>query len=111
MGQNPSHMSAATKTATTSRAAKPDATPHDPGPDSAEERLQYYASQFPLVEVDSTYYALPFPRMAELWRERTPPDFVFDVKAHALMTGQPTEVKRLPKFIRDELPEELREKS
>ena len=81
------------------------------GADTAEERLQYYASQFPLVEVDSTYYALPFPRMAELWRDRTPPDFVFDIKAHALMTGQPTEVKRLPKFIRDELPEELREKS
>src|SRR5688500_15107046 len=81
------------------------------GADSAEERLQYYASQFPLVEIDSTYYALPFPRMAELWRDRTPPDFVFDVKAHALMTGQPTEVKRLPKFIRDELPAELAAKS
>ena len=74
------------------------------GADSAEERLQYYASQFPLVEVDSTYYALPFPKMAELWRDRTPPDFVFDVKAHALMTGQPTETKRLPKTIREELP-------
>jgi uncharacterized protein YecE (DUF72 family) len=81
------------------------------GVESAEERLQYYASQFPLVEVDSTYYALPFPRMAELWRERTPPDFMFDVKAHALMTGQPTEVKRLPKTIREELPAELQEKA
>ena len=77
------------------------------GVDSAEERLQYYASQFPLVEVDATYYALPFPKMAELWRDRTPPDFMFDVKAHALMTGQPTEVKRLPKVLRDELPPEL----
>ena len=81
------------------------------GADSAEERLQYYASQFPLVEVDSTYYALPFPKMAELWRERTPPDFVFDIKAHALMTGQPTEVKRLPKMLREELPAELKEKA
>ncbi len=81
------------------------------GADSAEERLQYYASQFPLVEVDSTYYALPFPRLAELWRDRTPPDFVFDVKAHALMTGQPTEVKRLPKSIREELPSELQDKA
>ncbi len=67
------------------------------GADTAEERLQYYASQFPLVEIDATYYALPVARVAELWRERTPPDFVFDVKAHALMTGQPTETKRLPK--------------
>jgi uncharacterized protein YecE (DUF72 family) len=75
--------------------------------DTADERLQYYASRFPLVEVDATYYALPARRTAELWRERTPPDFTFDVKAHALMTGQPTETKRLPKVIRDELPPEI----
>ncbi|CAN5677855.1 DUF72 domain-containing protein [soil metagenome] len=75
--------------------------------DTAEERLQYYASQFPLVEVDATYYALPARRTAELWRDRTPPDFTFDVKAHALMTGQPTETKRLPKVLRQELPAEL----
>jgi uncharacterized protein YecE (DUF72 family) len=77
------------------------------GADSAESRLQYYASQFPLVEIDATYYALPNARTAELWRDRTPPDFVFDVKAHALMTGQPTETKRLPKSIREALPPEL----
>jgi uncharacterized protein YecE (DUF72 family) len=80
------------------------------GADTAEERLQYYASQFPLVEIDATYYALPVARVSELWRERTPPDFVFDVKAHALMTGQPTETKRLPKVLREELPPELAEK-
>jgi uncharacterized protein YecE (DUF72 family) len=80
------------------------------GVTSAEERLQYYASQFPLVEVDATYYALPARRTAELWRERTPPDFIFDVKAHALMTGQPTETARLPKAIRQELPAEVANK-
>jgi uncharacterized protein YecE (DUF72 family) len=80
------------------------------GVDTAEQRLQYYASQFPLVEVDATYYALPAPRTAELWRDRTPPDFVFDIKAHALLTGQPTEVKRLPKVLRQELPAELQAK-
>ena len=80
------------------------------GTTTAEERLQYYASQFPIVEVDATYYALPARRMAELWLERTPPHFTFDVKAHALMTGQPTEVKRLPRALRDELPDELAEK-
>src|SRR3954471_9174044 len=81
------------------------------GADTAEERLQYYASQFPLVEIDATYYALPVARVSQLWRERTPPDFVFDVKAHALMTGQPTETRRLPKVIRDELPPELAAKA
>ena len=80
------------------------------GADSAEERLNYYANQFPLVEVDATYYALPARRTAELWVERTPPDFTFDVKAHAVMTTQPTETKRLPKDIREALPEELKAK-
>ena len=62
------------------------------GLSTAEERLRYYASQFPVVEVDATYYALPSKRTSESWVERTPEDFVFDIKAHALMTGQPTEV-------------------
>src|SRR6185503_2509706 len=80
------------------------------GADSAEERLQYYASRFPVVEVDATYYALPARRTAELWVQRTPPDFTFDIKALALMTGQPTETKRLPKDLRTALPAEVAEK-
>jgi len=81
------------------------------GADSAEERLTFYAETFPIVEIDATYYALPSARVAEAWVARTPPDFVFDAKAHALMTGQPTETKRLPKDIRAALPEELAAKS
>ncbi|HEX6536309.1 MAG TPA: DUF72 domain-containing protein [Gemmatimonadaceae bacterium] len=84
---------------------------YPPGVDSPEDRLRYYASRFSLVEVDSTYYALPARRMAELWRERTPAHFTFDVKAHALMTGQPSEVRRLPPELRDELPPSLAEKT
>ena len=80
------------------------------GSETAEERLHHYASTFPVVEVDATYYALPVARTAELWVERTPPDFTFDIKAHALMTGQGTETKRLPKMIRDELPDDLKAK-
>ena len=45
--------------------------------------------------------------MAELWTERTPVDFVFTVKAHALMTGQPSEVNRLPRDVQDMLPAAL----
>ena len=81
------------------------------GADSAEERLQFYASRFPIVEVDATYYSLPARRTAELWVERTPPDFTFDIKAHALMTGQPTETKRLPKDLREALPGEVAAKA
>jgi uncharacterized protein YecE (DUF72 family) len=80
------------------------------GLNTAEERLRYYSSQFPVVEVDSTYYALPNKRTSESWVERTPKDFIFDIKAHALMTGQPTELSRLPKAIKEELPSELTEK-
>ncbi|HET7646045.1 MAG TPA: DUF72 domain-containing protein [Candidatus Limnocylindria bacterium] len=80
---------------------------YPPDADTAEERLVYYANQFPIVEVDATYYALPSRRTGELWLERTPPDFTFDIKAHALMTGQPSEVKRLPKDLRESLPPEL----
>ena len=81
------------------------------GSDTAEERLQYYASTFPVVEVDATYYALPAERTAQLWVDRTPPDFTFDIKAHALMTGQGTETKRLPKAIREALPDEMKAKA
>jgi len=83
---------------------------YPPGASSAEDRLRFYASRFPVVEVDSTYYALPNKRTSEAWVERTPKGFVFDIKAHALMTGQPTEVNRLPKAIKEELPSELKEK-
>jgi uncharacterized protein YecE (DUF72 family) len=80
------------------------------GVSSSEDRLRYYASQFSTVEVDSTYYSLPERAIASLWAERTPADFVFHVKAHALMTGQPTEVARLPEPLIDALPAALAEK-
>ena len=80
------------------------------GVSSSEDRLRYYASQFPTVEVDSTYYSLPERAIATLWAERTPDDFVFHVKAHALMTGQPTEVVRLPEPLIEALPKALAEK-
>jgi len=54
---------------------------YPPDVHSAEGRLRYYATQFPVVEVDSSYYGLPSERNASLWVERTPDGFVFDVKA------------------------------
>ena len=80
---------------------------YPPGTSSAEDRLRYYASQFPVVEVDSTYYSLPVRATAALWASRTPPGFSFHVKAHALLTGQPTEVARLPQALVAELPPAL----
>ena len=74
------------------------------GVDTPEDRLRFYASRFPLVEIDSSYYGLPVRRNSELWAARTPDGFTFDIKAYALMTGHPTEVARLPKALREALP-------
>ncbi len=69
--------------------------------------MRFYATQFSLVEVDATYYALPARSNAERWVERTPPDFVFNVKAYAALTGHPIDVARLPKDLRASLPDRL----
>jgi uncharacterized protein YecE (DUF72 family) len=74
------------------------------GVSTPEARLRYYASRFSLVEADVGFYAIPDRAMTERWVERTPAGFVFDVKAHALMTGHATDVARLPRIIRDALP-------
>lgn len=70
---------------------------------SAEERLRYYASRFPMVEVDSSYYALPSARNSALWVERTPATFTFNVKAFRLFTGHQTPAAALPKDVAAEL--------
>src|SRR5262252_69020 len=65
-----------------------------------EKRLRYYARQFPLVEVDATYYALPAGQTATLWAARTPAAFTFNVKAFSLFTQHPTPVAALPTDLR-----------
>lgn len=67
---------------------------------TAEKRLAYYARQFPLVEVDATYYAPPAEATARLWAQRTPPEFTFNIKAFSLLTGHPTRVAALPADLR-----------
>ena len=74
------------------------------GCNSAEARQRYYASVFPIVEVDSSYYAMPNASYSALWVERTPPGFVFDMKAFRLFTGHQTEPKFFPKDLQAELP-------
>ncbi len=66
-----------------------------------EKRLRFYARQFPLVEVDATYYALPAERTAATWAERTPAGFTFNIKAFSLFTQHPTPVKALPADLRE----------
>jgi uncharacterized protein YecE (DUF72 family) len=80
------------------------------GANTAEARLRHYASQFPIVEVDATYYALPRQEQAGLWVERTPPDFVFNVKAYSLLTQHPTMAKTIPTDLRESILPEHRDK-
>jgi uncharacterized protein YecE (DUF72 family) len=70
--------------------------------DNPEKRLAYYAKQFPLVEVDATYYSPPAEATAARWVDRTPADFVFNIKAFSLLTGHPTRVASIYKDLRPE---------
>ncbi|MBC6942731.1 MAG: DUF72 domain-containing protein [Xanthomonadales bacterium] len=74
------------------------------GCNSAEERLRHYASRFALVEVDSSYYALPSARNAALWAQRTPAGFTFNVKAFRALTQHQTPRQALPRDLAALLP-------
>lgn len=74
---------------------------------TAEARLAYYADQFSLVEVDSTYYGMPSERNAGLWVDRTPKHFTFDIKAFALFTKHAAPVRGIPKVLREALDESV----
>lgn len=63
---------------------------YPPSVSTPEERLRFYASQFPIVEIDSSYYGIPSVENAQRWVERTPSEFVFNVKAYRLFTRHPT---------------------
>ncbi len=62
----------------------------------AHARLGWYAQQFEMVEVNSTFYAVPDLRTVERWCAATPADFVFDVKLHQLFSFHAAKAKMLP---------------
>jgi uncharacterized protein YecE (DUF72 family) len=78
---------------------------YPPDANNPAERLRFYSERFPLVEVDSTYYALPSERNAALWIERTPVHFVFNIKAFGLLTHHPVGARGLPAALREDLPD------
>src|SRR5438552_12095115 len=63
---------------------------------AAHERLAWYAQHFAMVEVNSTFYSVPDPRMVERWCATTPDSFTFDVKLHQLFSFHSTQRKLLP---------------
>ena len=50
--------------------------------------LSYYATQFPTVEVDSTFYGCPSASTVSNWSARTPQDFIFSVKVPQVITHE-----------------------
>src|SRR2546423_1766510 len=49
-------------------------------------QFDFYATQFPSVEINATFYRLPTPKMVQGWRDKAPPGFVFAVKGSRFIT-------------------------
>jgi uncharacterized protein YecE (DUF72 family) len=62
----------------------------------AGDRLGWYAQHFEMVEVNSTFYSVPEPRMVDRWCAATQDGFTFDVKLHQLFSFHSTPAKLLP---------------
>ena len=57
-------------------------------PDGLPQRewLRYYATRFPVVEVNNSFYRLPSESSLDRWREESPPEFLFVLKASRYIT-------------------------
>jgi uncharacterized protein YecE (DUF72 family) len=60
---------------------------YPPGTRSADF-LEFYARHFHAVEVNSTYYGIPEPRVLALMEKKTPPGFRFVVKLNRVFTHE-----------------------
>jgi uncharacterized protein YecE (DUF72 family) len=66
-------------------------------------RLEFYASRFDTVEIDSSYYSIPNASDAFRWRAGTPGDFLFGMKAFSVFTFHRAKFASLPLWLREEL--------
>ena len=55
-------------------------------PPGTADKLAFFAQRFSTVELNGTSYRLPGRRVFQDWRKRTPPQFVFAVKASRSLT-------------------------
>jgi len=67
---------------------------------TAEKRLKFYAERFDVVEVDSTFYALPSEKVISLQTSRTPDNFTLNYKAFGLLTQHSVNPKAFPKAVK-----------
>ncbi|MCP8968696.1 DUF72 domain-containing protein [Ectobacillus ponti] len=58
-----------------------------PDKQSQRQKLPAYSRHFSIVELDSSFYAIQSLKNYQKWREETPADFSFVVKAYQGMTG------------------------
>jgi uncharacterized protein YecE (DUF72 family) len=66
----------------------------------ARERLRWYAERFPVVELNSSSYAIPERTTVGRWSRETPDNFVFDVKLHRLLSRHAAKLQELPPELR-----------
>jgi uncharacterized protein YecE (DUF72 family) len=55
---------------------------------SSDEMLEFYSRRFDTVELNNSFYRLPTEAAFDNWRQSTPPNFVFAVKASRFLTHQ-----------------------
>ncbi|HEY2956359.1 MAG TPA: DUF72 domain-containing protein [Candidatus Eisenbacteria bacterium] len=72
--------------------------PFYPEGTKSSDFLRYYSERFDCVEVNSTYYRVPHPRVLEQMEKKTPPGFRFVVKLNQEMTHRGS---RDPALYRD----------
>jgi uncharacterized protein YecE (DUF72 family) len=68
---------------------------------AAGERLAWYAERFELVEVNTTFHAVPPRETVEHWVAQVPDGFRFDVKLHRLLSYHAAPPDSLPADLRD----------
>ncbi len=67
------------------------------------DRLGWYAQHFNMVEVNSTFYSVPDPKLVRRWCDTTPQNFVFNIKLHQLLSYHSTPAKLLPPALQRKL--------
>jgi uncharacterized protein YecE (DUF72 family) len=51
-----------------------------------KRQLEFYATQFPTVEINATFYRLPTAKMIQGWHDRTDAGFVYAIKGSRFIT-------------------------
>ena len=69
----------------------------------AGRRLPFYAQRFDMVELNSSFYAIPSTHMCERWAKETPDGFLFNVKCHRLLSRHATKADALPTDLRSDV--------